>query len=61
MKETMLRKDEVDLQRQMKEKAKDGTLKVVEEPVKPAAPKRRGRYAMHHPASHRLENLSAQP
>ena len=45
MKETMLRKDEVDLQRQMKEKAKDGTLKVVEEPVKPAAPKRRGRYA----------------
>ena len=42
MKETFLRKDEVDLQRQMKEKAKEGTLKVVES--KPAPPKRRGRW-----------------
>ena len=45
MKETLLRKDEVDLQRQMKEKAKDGTLKVVESKPAPApAPKRRGRW-----------------
>ena len=45
MKETMLRKDEADLQRQMKEKAKDGTLKAVEqEPAPKPAPKRRGRW-----------------
>ena len=44
MKETMLKKDEVDLQRQMRDKAKDGTLKVAPEPRQ--TQKRRGRWDM---------------
>lgn len=43
MREQNLRAEEADYQKQMREKAKEGTLKVVE---KPAAPKRRGRWDM---------------
>ena len=45
MREQGLRRDEADLQNQMKEKAKDGTLKVVDKNAGQAAPppKRRGR------------------
>ena len=44
MREQNLKAAEADYQKQMREKAKDGTLKVVEQPK--AAPKRRGRWDM---------------
>ena len=44
MREAGLKRDEVDLQNQMKERAKEGTLKVVDKNAGQAAPpKRRGR------------------
>ena len=48
IREQQLRKDEADLKKQMKEKAKEGTLKVVEQPAPQVktAPKRRGRWDM---------------
>jgi splicing factor 3B subunit 1 len=49
MREQALRSDEVDFQRQMKEKAKDGSLKIVaqaEQQAPKVAPKRRGRWDM---------------
>ena len=44
MREQNLKAQEADYQKQMRDKAKDGTLKVVEQPK--AAPKRRGRWDM---------------
>lgn len=47
MREAGLKRDEVDLQNQMKERAKEGTLKVVDKNAGQAAPpKRRGRWDM---------------
>ena len=62
IREQQLRKDEADLKKQMKDKAKDGTLKVVEEvPLVKTAPKRRGRWDMTGSAEETPSKVAKKP